>query len=79
VARTSSVGPSRLPAALNDECFEYDECELLAPFVDAGKAAFQVTYGDQSDVDRVCPEANAMDLDALIKESDLGPFRIACR
>ena len=25
--------------ALNEQCFEYDECETLSPFIDAGKAA----------------------------------------
>ena len=26
--------------ALNEQCFQYDECERLKPFVDAGKAVF---------------------------------------
>ena len=30
--------------ALNEECFQYHECDLMKPFVDAGKAVFQVEY-----------------------------------
>jgi len=30
--------------ALSEECFAYDECELLVPFVEAGKAVFHVEY-----------------------------------
>ena len=30
--------------AINEECFTYHECELLSPFVDAGKPVFHVEY-----------------------------------
>jgi hypothetical protein len=65
--------------ALNEECFAYDECDTLRPFIDAGKAVFSVEYGGRSLADRVCPRANALDFDTLIKDLDLGPERIACR
>jgi hypothetical protein len=28
--------------ALNEECFQYEECETLLPFIEAGKAVFNV-------------------------------------
>lgn len=63
--------------ALNEQCFEYEECELLLPFVEAGKAVFGVEYtGDLADF---CPPANAFDFDWLYKDIDLGPERSACR
>jgi hypothetical protein len=63
--------------ALNEQCFQYDECELLLPFVDAGKAVFGVEYeGDPADF---CPQANAYDFDWLFKDIDLGPDQLACR
>jgi hypothetical protein len=65
--------------ALNEECFGYDECELLLPFIDAGKAVFQVEYGDASLADEICPRANDMDFDTLIKNLDLDAWRVACR
>lgn len=65
--------------ALNEECFAYDECDRLLPFVEAGKAVFTVEYGDAALADTVCPMANAMDFDTLIKRLDLDAWRVACR
>ena len=64
---------------LDEQCFQYSECNQLAPFVDANKAVFEVEYGDSSLVSSVCPSANAANLDTLIKNMDLGAPRIACR
>ncbi len=33
--------------AVNEECFAYNECDLLAPFIDAGKAVLNAEYEDQ--------------------------------
>lgn len=63
--------------ALNEQCFHYDECELLLPFVDAGKAVFGVEY--EGDPAVFCPQANAYNFDWLLKDIDLGPDRTACR
>ncbi|MBM4372935.1 MAG: endo alpha-1,4 polygalactosaminidase [Deltaproteobacteria bacterium] len=63
--------------ALNEECFSYDECELLLPFVDAGKAVFGVEY--ELDAEDFCPEANALDFDFLVMDLDLDGGREACR
>lgn len=68
--------------AINEECFQYDECGVLEPFVNAGKAVLQVEYtgGDlASKAAKVCPQANALDFDTLIKHLDLGAPRVACR
>ncbi len=55
--------------ALNEQCFEYNECELLLPFIDAGKAVFGVEYeGDPADF---CPQANAFGFSWLAKTVDL--------
>ena len=65
--------------ALNEQCFQYDECDSLRPFIDAGKAVFEVEYGTQSLAASVCPRANALGFDTLIKRLELDAFRIACR
>ena len=65
--------------ALDEECWAYDECDLLDPFVAAGKAVFQVEYGAAGLADTVCPQANAKDFDTLIKNLDLDDWRVACR
>lgn len=65
--------------ALNEECFKYDECSALSPFIRAGKAVFQVEYGDARVASRICSKANALSFDSLVKKLDLGATRIACR
>jgi hypothetical protein len=63
--------------ALIEECFSYQECELLSPFVAAGKAVFGVEYSlDPADF---CPQANALDFDFLAKHWELDAWRQACR
>jgi hypothetical protein len=63
--------------AVNEECFTYDECELLTPFVDDGKAVFGVEYA--LDTDEFCPRANELDFNFLKKRRSLDAWRIACR
>ena len=54
--------------AVNEECFQFDECDLLAPFVDAGKAVLAIDYaGDEE----VCSRAEARGLSLLFKDHDL--------
>lgn len=63
--------------ALNESCFEYDECHLLLPFIRAGKAVFGVDY--RADGHRVCEQANALDFDWLLKPVSLNAIRLPCR
>jgi len=65
--------------ALNEECFAWDECDLLSPFIAAGKAVFQVEYGDETLADSICPQANTRNLDTIIKNPDLDAWRVGCR
>jgi hypothetical protein len=64
--------------ALNEECLQYDECDLLAPFITAGKAVFHVEYGAAALAQTVCPKTKALGFSTLIKKLDLDTFRIAC-
>ncbi|MCB8982290.1 MAG: endo alpha-1,4 polygalactosaminidase [Ardenticatenaceae bacterium] len=63
--------------ALNEECYQYDECEALRPFTQAGKAVFGVEY--EGDPEEFCPVLNEMDFDWLLKRLDLDAWRVACR
>lgn len=63
--------------ALNEQCFQYNECDLLLPFVKANKAVFGVEY--KGDVSAFCPKANANDFDWLKKSLELDAARTACR
>lgn len=63
--------------ALSEECFSYNECNALSPFVRAGKAVFVVEY-DLS-TSQFCPQANAMNFNAMRKHLDLDAYREPCR
>lgn len=59
--------------ALNEQCFQYDECELLLPFIEAGKAVFGVEYSEEGlDLADYCPVANEYGFSWLTKTYDLG-------
>lgn len=62
--------------ALDEQCFEYSECNKLRPFIDAHKAVFEVEYnlspGD------FCARANALGFVSMHKRLDLGVSRQVC-
>jgi hypothetical protein len=63
--------------ALNEQCFAYDECDLLAPFIQARKAVFSVEYtGDPAEF---CPKAMAAGFSTLLLPLALdGSSRVDC-
>jgi hypothetical protein len=63
--------------AVNEECFDSGECDLLQPFVAAGKPVFGVEYKMRTT--RFCPQANRMNFDFLRKRLNLNAWRVACR
>ncbi len=64
--------------ALNEECHTYGECEMLSPFISAGKAVFHVEYGAATLASTVCPATKPLGFSSLIKKLDLGVWRTAC-
>ncbi|MCH7493085.1 endo alpha-1,4 polygalactosaminidase, partial [Patescibacteria group bacterium] len=62
--------------AVNEQCFEYDECENLLPFINQGKAVLGVEY--ELETDEFCDEANSMKFSWLKMEYDLDGGRVAC-
>ncbi|MDC0707364.1 endo alpha-1,4 polygalactosaminidase [Stigmatella sp. ncwal1] len=64
---------------VNEECLQYDECDTLRPFITAGKAVFHIEYGNAALAQSVCPEANALGFDTLVKNLELDAARISCR
>jgi hypothetical protein len=54
-------------------------CAPATPFVNAGKAAFLIEYGDESRVAEVCAPARELGLSAIIKrDANLDAFRVGC-
>ncbi|MFH1436640.1 MAG: endo alpha-1,4 polygalactosaminidase [Pseudomonadota bacterium] len=64
--------------ALNEECFDWDECDTLLPFIEDGKAVFHVEYGGAGLADTICPRANELGFSTLIKNWDLDAWHVAC-
>jgi len=69
--------------AVNEQCFDYDECGDLDPFLRAGKPVFQIEYADDDGsltarASEICPQALQLGLDTLIKTEDLTAARVAC-
>ena len=62
--------------AIDEECFDYKECDLLAPFVRAGKPAFVVEYALSTA--SFCSKARALGLTAMRKHLSLDAWRQPC-
>jgi hypothetical protein len=54
--------------AVNEQCHEYDECETLTPFVEAGKPVFNAEYDDtfRSNPAPMCEDSRRMGLQTLV-------------
>jgi endo-alpha-1,4-polygalactosaminidase (GH114 family) len=61
---------------LNEQCFQYDECDALDPVIDAGKAVFSTEY--KGNPKKFCPELNARGFSTLRKKTKLDAWARAC-
>ncbi len=70
--------------SVNEQCFEYDECDALQPFIEAGKPVFNAEYASEyveSAAARaaLCERAVDLGLHTLILPIDLDDsFRFSC-
>ncbi len=67
--------------AVNEQCFEYDECDALQPFLEAGKPVFNAEYAESLRDDHVelCAAARQRGMHTLILPLDLDDsFRVSC-
>lgn len=63
--------------ALNEQCFQYEECNALMPFINAGKAVFQVEYFLK--LRSFCSSANRLNFNSIKKRLRLDAWRRSCR
>jgi len=61
---------------LNEECFQYHECDALDPVIAAGKAVFSTEYKGKPK--KFCPELNARGFSTLRKKLSLGAWLRPC-
>ncbi len=68
--------------ALTEDCFAQGWCADLTPFIAAGKPVFAAEYTDMLNVNEflttVCPQAQAMQFSAILKQRDLDAWWQAC-
>lgn len=64
--------------ALSEECFTYQECDALTPFIAAGKAVFHAEYVAASRAGAVCAVTRPLGLSTLIKRLELDAWRVPC-
>jgi hypothetical protein len=70
--------------AVNEQCHEYDECDSLEPFINAGKPVFNAEYADDFVNDAaarqaLCADARNHDFRTLVLPLDLDDtFRYSC-
>ncbi|MFD7898807.1 endo alpha-1,4 polygalactosaminidase [Streptomyces sp. NPDC059743] len=62
--------------AVNEECAQYDECTLLTPFVEAGKAVLHVEYALSTN--DFCTQSRRLGFSSMRKNLDLDTWRQAC-
>ncbi|WP_432040802.1 endo alpha-1,4 polygalactosaminidase [Streptomyces chartreusis] len=62
--------------AVNEECAQYDECELLEPFTAGGKAVFHVEYAVPTS--RFCRTSSRLRLSSMLKTLELDAWRKRC-
>jgi hypothetical protein len=62
--------------AVNEECAEFDECDGLKPFIDAGKAVFHAEY--KAAPASFCAESKALKLSSVKKNLNLDAARTTC-
>lgn len=62
--------------AVNEECYEYDECSVLKAFINAGKPVFHVEY--EVSTSTFCPTTTALGFSSMRKNLDLDASRSPC-
>jgi len=62
--------------AVNEECFEWDECQMLTPFIKAGKPVLHVEYGVAPGT--FCPTTTSLGFSSMRKNMDLDAARTPC-
>jgi hypothetical protein len=70
--------------AINEECHQYGECEMLTPFIKNNKAVFNVEYNKDYIVDnqidsQLCKKSRNLGLQTLVLPKELdNSFRYSC-
>ena len=61
---------------INEQCFQYNECHYLVPFIQKGKPVFNIEYNKTASV--FCPTANKMKFSSVKKKLNLNGWVDSC-
>ncbi|KXK14530.1 MAG: hypothetical protein UZ14_CFX002001141 [Chloroflexi bacterium OLB14] len=61
---------------LNEECFSFQECDLLLPFIQAGKPVFQIEY--ELSTTEFCEQAKQFGFQSIRKNWQLDEYSETC-
>jgi hypothetical protein len=61
---------------INEQCFQYDECGRLEPFIAAGKPVYGAEY--ELATSRFCAESKRLGFSTIRKRYSLGAWRLTC-
>jgi hypothetical protein len=64
--------------ALAMGCVRSTGCSQFSRFTTLGKPVFVVEFGDEDQVAEICPRAEQLGLNAILKNSELDAFRVGC-
>ncbi|MFJ6139250.1 endo alpha-1,4 polygalactosaminidase [Kitasatospora sp. NPDC092286] len=62
--------------AVNEECAEFNECDRLSPFIQAGKAVFHVEY--KLGTEKFCARTKGLGFSSMQKKLELDAWRRPC-
>lgn len=62
--------------AVNEQCLQYGECDMLYPFLSAGKGVLHVEY--EFEPTAFCESARSVGFSSTLKHFELGSWRFAC-
>ena len=69
---------------VNEQCVQYQECDLFQPFVAAGKPVFHIEYPESAPAissntkNSVCDDSSAQGFSTVLKEMDLNDWVEDC-
>jgi hypothetical protein len=65
--------------AITEDCFYYDWCDQMSPFIQADKPVFAAEYTDlDGDFEAYCRRSQALGFSTILKNRDLDEFREVC-
>ena len=70
--------------SVNEQCVQYNECDMFWPFIEQGKPVFHIEHPDNApdvsakDVSDTCGSAQASGFSTVLKDMDLDDWVIEC-